>query len=305
MCRRRALAKAWRKQLAPASAQAITRVAAKLEPALRKRFLAAVASLKGRVDLEALAAAMQHREAIEAITALHPETWERTLTPVARILPQAFNQAGKVAATILSGQLQTEMSFNLTNPRAVQWARTNTARLIVEVGESVKESVRGVIGSAFTEGMHPYESARLIRDIVGLTDRQAQAVVNYRFDLLEAGRTPEDVARLADRYGRQLLNYRSKTISRTETLTSSAQGQSELWNQAIDRGLLDPDKTWRRWIVAEDDRLCDLCAPMNDQIVKYGDPFTRGDGVSVMTTPAHVNCRCAVSLSFIPPEDAA
>jgi DNA recombination protein RmuC len=39
-------------------------------------------------------------------------------------------------------------------------------------------------------------------------------------------------------------------IARTETIASSTNGQQELWRQAVDKGLLDPEKTQRVWIVS-------------------------------------------------------
>ena len=285
-----ALALAWRKAIQPLTASRVNSVARKLEPKLKRRFLAAVATMKGNVDLEALAESLRIQSAAEAMTALHPETWGATLRPSADILPLTFHQAGQAAASLLTSQLGIGISFNLTNPRAVQWARTNSSRLITEVAESVKDSVRAVISDGFTSGIAPRESARLIRDIVGLTDRQAMAVINYRFDLLEAGRSADDVSRLAERYGKQLLNGRALTIARTETIASSTNGQQELWRQAVDKGLLDPDKTWRSWITTPDDRLCEFCEPMDGQTVGLEEPFTSGDGATVMVPPLHPQC---------------
>lgn len=301
-CRRRALVSRWRharKAVQPITTANINAVARKLEPVLARRFRQAVAQMRGSVDLEALAQAMQIQSAVDAIRSLNPETWSTSLNPAARILPTAFQQAGQVEADLLASRLGITTSFNLTNPRAVEWARVNSARLITDISESVREAVRQIITRAFTEGIAPREAARLIREIVGLTDRQAMAVINYRFDLLEAGRSVDDVVRLAARYSQELLNYRALLIARTKTITASARGQQELWRQAVDRGLLDPNKTVREWIVTDDDRLCEeICAPMDGQQVGLEEAFTTGDGESVDGPPAHVQCRCAYGLAF-------
>lgn len=301
----RPLIAAWQKAIRSRRAASVNAVAAKLEPVLRRRFLAAVKTMQGHVDLEALVESLRLRDAAQAMTSLHPETWPETLRPTAALLPRAFTQAGTVAASILASQLRVDVSFNLINPRAVLWARTNSARLITEVTASVQASVREIIGRAFTEGFAPREAARLIREIVGVTERQAGAVMTYQGQLLVAGRSADDAARLAARYGQQLLNQRALTIARTETITSSCQGQQELWRQAVDRGLLNPEATWRQWIVTDDDRLCEaICLPMDGQIVGLEEPFTTGDGRPAMMPgqDVHPNCRCAYGLSFIPPE---
>jgi len=300
------MASRWLKALRPISADAVTRVAARLEPTLRRRFLKAVKGLKGLVDLEALADALRVQSTAEALWATHPEKWSSHLESAAAILPRAFAQGGQVSASILADQLGLKpdmMRFDLTNPRAVQWARKESSRLIVEVSESVRESVRRVIAAGFGEGIPPADSARVIRTIVGLTDRQAMAVINYRFGLLEAGRTPAAVARLGERYSRKLLNLRARTIARTETIASSCRGQHELWRQATDKGLLDRDKTWREWLYRElpmkDGTFCQICQPMAGQKVGLEEPFTTGDGREVMMPPeTHPSCRCSVGLSF-------
>lgn len=212
------IARAWRKAIRPLTTANVNSVARKLEPKLKRRFLAAVKTMQGNVDLEALAESLRVQASAEALAAVHPETWPSTLAPAAQLVPQAFQQAGQAAAGQLSSQLGADISFTLTNPRAVQWGRTNSARLISEVGESVQASVRELIGRAFTEGIPPRELARLIRDVVGLTERQAQAVVNYRKELLDAGRDADDIERLTARYGRELVNWRALTIARTECL---------------------------------------------------------------------------------------
>ncbi len=265
---------------------------------LRKRFLAAVASLQEDVDLEALAEALRLQHAQEALRAMRPERWAAAFDQTAAVVPDVFRKAATVTASLLSDQLGTSISFDLTNPRSVQWARTESAQLIVEITDSIREGVQAIIGTSIETGIAPKESARVIRRIVGLTDRQAQAVVTYRFDLLWAGRTGEDVARAADRYATQLLRYRSESISRTETIAAATHGQRETWRQAVDQGLLDPDRTQRVWQTTEDARTCPICEPMDGQEVGLEEPFTDGEGASVDMPPAHPQCRCAVSLSL-------
>ena len=299
--RAHALASRWLKALRPLTATNINQVARRLEPTLKRRFLLAVKRMKGRVDLEVLVESLRVRDAVRGMSAVHPETWSQTLEPTASVVPQAFRQAGQVAASLLTSQAGITITFDLTNPRAVQWARTQSSRLITDVSVSTKDAVSEIIGRSFTEGIPPRESARLIRNVVGLHDRQAMAVINYRFELLEAGRSADDVARLAARYSQQLLNQRALMIARTETIASSTNGQQELWRQAVDRQLLDPALTRREWIVTPDERkprrLCDLCALMDGKTTTLEEPFEGG----VMLPPLHVACRCAIGLRFVNP----
>lgn len=44
----------------------------------------------------------------------------------------------------------------------------------------------------------------------------------------------------------------------------------------------------KQWFTNADDRVCPICAPLNDKQVGYNKPFAFG----VDNPPAHVNCRC-------------
>lgn len=303
MTRSQWVARAWRTAIGKSTT--VASIARRLEPRLRKRFLAAVAKMKGPIRAEELAAALARLDASGALAAMHPERWVETLTPTAQIVPIVFAQSARQAAQIVSQQLRAPVSFDATNPSAVQWAKTQSARLITEVADSVKDAVRQTIGRAFTDGIPPRPAARLIRDLVGLTTRQAEAVMTYRTELSLAGRSIEEIAKFSSRYATQLLNRRALTIARTETMTSSLAGQQELWTQAVDKGLLKPDETWREFIVADDERLCERCGPMDGQIVPLGAPFLESDGTAVGMPPlVHPNCRCTVGLSFVGPDQA-
>lgn len=157
---------------------------------------------------------------------------------------------------------------------------------------------------AFKEGLPPRESARLIRSLIGLTERDARAVAKLRATLLERGALPAAVEKQTARYAERLLNARAETIARTETMTAAAQGQAELWSQAEAAGLLTGEEL-REWIVTDDDRTCEICLPMDGQQVAKGENFVDGDGNEVEAPPAHPNCRCSWGLAEAAREEAA
>ena len=204
-----------------------------------------------------------------------------------------------------------ELSLDLTNPRAVRWAQTRAAELVTQVSEETKATIRRLIADMYFQGIPPDKAARMLRQHIGLTERDSRAVANLQTRLareqaarVAEGREPLPDERLVgqvDRYSERLLRNRATLIVRTESIRASAQGQQELWNQAQDQGLLDKEFTRRIWIVTPDERLCEICAPMADDpenIVGLDEPFTDGEGQSVMNPPVHPQCRCAVGLVF-------
>jgi len=276
---------------------AINRIAARLEPALRRAFERAIATLQRSIPLDAIEYALARADITPEILVALADL-PNQLRPVGQVMQQVYRQAGQSEVGVLNGAFQATLRFDLTNPRAVTWAATESGRLIRQVGQTTREGVRAVIARAFTEGRAPRETAPLIRQMVGLTDRYGDAVFNYYDRLLDVGRTADEAAGLAQRYTRKLQRQRALLIARTETVASANSGQAESWQQASEAGLLDPDFTEREWIVSGDERTCmKTCVPLNGQRATLTNPFVLPDGRTFQRPPAHVACRCACGIA--------
>jgi SPP1 gp7 family putative phage head morphogenesis protein len=276
--------------------QAIHKIADTLSPHMEKAFLAAVRKLQGTVDLTALARALSSGNLSAAQLVIDTARFPKDLIPAVQVVNQAFAAAGKVAAS----QIGAVLNFTLTNPRAVAWARTNGATLVRQVTEETKQAIRSIVSRAIRTGIAPVEAARSIRQIVGLTERDANAVITYRFKLLEQGLPGERVHTLAERYSTKLLNRRGRLIARQETMKASNEGQLELWRQARDRGFID-DTMERVFVVTPDDRLCPICRPMNGKRAPIDGQFPGG----YAGPPIHVACRCSQGLARVTAARAA
>ena len=218
---------------------------------------------------------------------------------------------------------QVELSFDKTNPEAERWARERAAQLIRDVSDTTRDAVRAVVGKSFKDGIPPRQSAKLIKPLVGLTERDAIAVMNARYDVIKenlrlkdgdikpgkvievggrsirmpkGGVSLEVIDKLARDYADRLLSKRAFLIARTETIAASNEGQRQLWAQAQADGLL-PSDVLRTWITTYDDRTCPTCSGMDGQIRSLGQPFDAGLFGEVMGPPAHPACRCAQGIS--------
>lgn len=232
---------------------------------------------------------------------------------------------------VMKASIGTTLSFDLLNPETVNWLQTYTFNLIREIATSSRLAIQDIVIEAFRQGGHPYEQARDIRRMIGLTRQQAQAVYNYRnmlegspsemrqalgaalrdrrFDpsVLNAARTGTGLPQakidaMVDQYYSRMLNYRARNIARTETLRASGAGQRTLWNQAVREGILKPDQTRRKWITGGGTRTCDTCAAvprMNPGGVRLDGVFQTDIG-GVDGPPLHPSCRCDVVLTFLP-----
>jgi len=151
--------------------------------------------------------------------------------------------------------LSIEMQFDVTNPKAVKWVKEHALRLVDDLSKTTIENLRDVILSGFEEEKTVDEIAKEIADVI------------------------DDSAR-------------AEMIARTETMEAANEGQSQLWDQAIEDGFLT-GKERQVWIVTDDDRLCPECADLDGEEAELDGEFP-GDGGD--GPPLHPNCRCTVGL---------
>lgn len=190
-------------------------------------------------------------------------------------------------------------SLDRTNTEAVQWAKTRAARLVTEVTAEARAAIRVVVERAFVEGLPPREAARLIRSIVGLTERDALAVMNRQVALMARGVSPSRAQLMAERYAGTLHRRRALVIARTETMAASNEGQQQLWNQAVRAGHLEATLR-KEWIVTDDERTCDVCMPLEGTTVPLQEPFP-----DFGNPPAHPQCRCTIGVAAEAPRRRA
>jgi hypothetical protein len=194
--------------------------------------------------------------------------------------------------------------------------------LISDLSDQARDTISYLIDRGVQAGDSADEIAATIRDTISLTERQAQAVANYRTLLenadsqalerelrnvefddvvqaaadsgepLSGGAIDDLVAEYADNY----LDYRADTIARTESLRAANEGLRDGYRQAADRGVFPAEAVTRSWLAAIDERTCPICMSIvenNKDGVGLNDDFQSDDG-AVDDPPVHANCRCTV-----------
>lgn len=159
----------------------IERLAAKLEPQLAKVILAGLQKMGTDIDLDLIVAALESGDVSKVIAALaiDPKAAFAELSPA---IQGGIYAAG--AATAASIRLTgAAFAFDQLNPRLITWLQTYNLGLIRQITDSTKEAIRSVLTTGMTEGKNPKDVARQIKGLVGLTERQAKAVANYRKEL--------------------------------------------------------------------------------------------------------------------------
>ncbi len=307
------------------------------------------------VDDGDLTDAVQSHDINAALDAIAWEDFTSTVLEAAReVLADVIPAAGDVAARALYQQLRAQLTllppppprapkvtglsspepvgrfvarFDLVNPQSLAWIDGSAGELVREITEDTRSTIRMLMRRAFQDGVTPAETARLLRATIGLTDRGANAVYNYRAWLAGKGTDPlaglsqtdierllrggmrrnqiprlqrtglsaDRIDQLVDGYRRRLIRERAETIARTELLGAANQGTWLLWSQAVDQGLL-PKLARKVWIDTGDGRTCDGCRAAAGQVVPWDQPFSTMYG-PVMMPPGHPRCRCTAGIT--------
>lgn len=268
-------------------------IADRLAPTLRRQFLSAVAQLRTKVTIEVLTESIGRRAlAVEGTRAFNAfET--RLVQTQGATLQLIWEKVATGEEKSLATKLGLSYRFDMTNPAAVEAARTRIGEQIREIAHETRLSVRQIIARSIDEGIAPRKAARDIRSVIGLTSRQSAAVQNYRNQLRSAGATQTAARQSAAQYAQKLLNERALTIARTENIRASVMGQLDVWNGAKAQGLLDANSR-KLWITAADERRCPTCGGLEGKTSALDGLF---DG-QLDGPPAHPRCRCTLGLSF-------
>jgi hypothetical protein len=145
------------------------------------------------------------------------------------------------------------------NPRSVKWIQRQSLKLIKEgMTKEQGKTVRAIIKDSFSKGVRAEEVYSNIKQNIGLTSRDYQAVLNRR-DLHErAGLPKAEVERLTSEYREQKFEERAERIARTETIAAQAEGRQEAWQTMKEEGQLPEVR--RKWIAAPPGgKTCVLC----------------------------------------------
>lgn len=200
---------------AKATLSDVEQLAESLEPPLARAIRDMLRAHLDAVSLDDLAEALKAGDTARALDLVGKVDPVRAAA-VRTELENAVWAGGALAA---SGPEFRELrfAFNRLNPALIQWLEGYSLNLIREVDRGTTEAVRRVLVEGMREGRNPIDQARRVKEAVGLTERQAQAVRAYRKEL-----ETFHLKRSAKRWG--LGNERSR-LSGVEVMPKDAKGK--------------------------------------------------------------------------------
>jgi hypothetical protein len=152
-------------------------LAASYAPSVAKAIIYALEHSIEEIDLDALASALASGNLQKVLDMLKLQ-----LQPVADALTNVAWAGGTYASEHMPIN-RMEWHFNRLNPVLIQWLQEYTLGLIRQVSNSTVAAVRAQLIAGMQAGIGPRAQATNIKSIIGLTDRQAQAVLNFRKEL--------------------------------------------------------------------------------------------------------------------------
>lgn len=297
------------------------------EAQFQAEFLAALASIRDSINLDALATLLEQGRFAEAF-----EVVGLAAGRLGIVYAEQFVAAGIDTGNFLTAEVgEVIIGFDQTNTRAVQAMRNNQLRLVTNFTEQQRRATQAALLDGIGRGENPREVARAFRESIGLTEQQERWVRNYERQLRDLDRgalarelrdrrfdpsvqraidrgeplTRAQIDRMVDRYRQRALKLRSETIARTEGLRSVHEGVDEMYRQAIESGQLQGDQLIRTWNTAGDERVRTSHATMHQQTRLIGEPFSSGAGNLTLHPGSFgvgmedINCRCVVSTRIL------
>lgn len=150
-----------------AQAQQFADLIERLEPEVRRGFMASVTDLQSNVNWGQLLARLEAYDTEGAIAALNiaPAAWAEYSAAVSN----AYATAGASTAAYIraSGNAEVGIRFSMANPRAENWIRENVANRVVGFAEEQIKTARAVIEQGYSLGNHPHAIARDLAGRVG------------------------------------------------------------------------------------------------------------------------------------------
>lgn len=196
-------------------------------------------------------------------------------------IPQ-LPKAGKIDGTVAVG-------FDVLNPRTLDAVRKLDSRVVRELTDDVKETVRAFVENGLRDGKAPATIARDVRPLIGMSPTQAENAQKFGAKLAAKGKTPEQVDQAVATYQRKAIAQNAYNVSRTATTDSLKLGQKLTWEDAAAKGIVDMDLLEKTWISVGDNRVRPEHQAMHGETVPFRNRYSNGDEV---VGESDYGCRC-------------
>jgi len=290
--------------------------------AIKDAFLQTIRDIRASIILRMFVNRVEARDYAGALEALNLEP--AMFNPVLDEVAKAYSGGGNSTISSLPpindpDGFRINLLFDARNPTAELWLRTYSARLVADIVEDQKRSVRDAITKGIASGLSALAIAQWILGrrgadgirtggIIGLTFTQVQWVAAYRDELMSgsAGALTRNLrdrrydkairAAIADEkpvpmalvdnavtaYQNRALTFRAEAIGRTEALAGVNAGGREAIRQLDASRKVNPGLVFKQWQSMEDDRVRHTHVDLNGRVIRFDEPFISQRGNRMM-----------------------
>jgi SPP1 gp7 family putative phage head morphogenesis protein len=219
----------------------------------------------------------------------------------------------------------TPVRFNVLAPNVVDGIRALDSRVLANLKDEIRETVRAYVEQGLRDGQSPAAIARGLRDVIGLAPNQLDAVNNFRRMLEEGDRealtrllrdrrfdaqlekafagdglSSAQIDKMTDAYRKRMVAFNAETNTRTAALDAQKLANHLSWEEAVASGRIDGGALFKRWATVRDDRVRPEHQAMEGEVVKWDEYYSNGQ---MVPGESDYNCRC-LSVFFTASEPA-
>jgi hypothetical protein len=252
----------------------------KAKPRLHRALIASFEAMRDRVPYQEIVRALETGGLAAVIDLL--DGIEDDLGPVIQEIDDVIRESGIATASMMPAAAMVNLThpFDFLNRRTLDFIEKYRYNLVQQIADETRAAIRQNLIVGEIAGQNPRVTARMLRDTIGLTDRQELAVRNYRRALEELDRdalqralrdrrfdgtvsrairnkqrlTKHQIDTMVGRYRTRMINHRAEVIARTEALRATSVGNRAAMQQMITSGALDASQVRRQWVYTQDAR---------------------------------------------------
>jgi len=190
-----------------------------------------------------------------------------------------------------SDKLRRSLQTKITNGekeiilKTISYQMEKGAQLALNQANSPLKNQRGVSGQYVNEGT--------LRELYTINIREIQSIQQdhiKRLELLVArfiggGTLSWNQLKKGIKALGEISDSKATMIARTEVIRAISDSQKQT--------LIKLGKKYWRWITAMDERVCEVCGPLEGRVVEIGKPFTIHKRQPIFNSPVHPHCRCS------------
>ena len=287
--------------------QAIHKVADRAFPALRTLFTQAFTAFREHINWTEMGALLVQGN-LPGILVLLEQAWAESTDaglrdPLRALTQQIVAQSAAASQPALTTLLKPSVAitFDEASPLVLDYVRQHSATLIQGIGLETRQAIRAMLVQNMQAGRSWQSLVPEMREMIGVTVRQADALVALRTRLLASGMQEARVGQLVAQKTRAYIRLRARLISRTETMDAANAGADLQRQELVRQGVLDPAQYRRFWIITPGEACLKVCRPiprLNPTGVGLSEPFQTPQE-AMLRPPAHPACRCTTTLRHV------